>query len=85
LKWDLDAVALLFAIDSASEKRYLPCKRVDRDVGQQLLNERLTPGTDLRRVGPLDPMYQLDQSNRGKRRFPIPAAANTSASNCATV
>jgi hypothetical protein len=71
LERNLDALALLLGIDSPSQERNLPRKRMDWNIGEELLDEALAPGADLGGVGAVDSVYQLDQRNGGQCRLLI--------------
>ena len=85
LERNLDALALLLGVDSPRQKRDWLRERIDGNIGQQFLDERFAPGADWRRVGAVDSVDQLDQSNSGKRRLLLPITAKTRFNNCATV
>jgi hypothetical protein len=46
LERNFDALALLLAVDSSREKRDWLRERIDWNIGQELLDERLAPGAD---------------------------------------
>ena len=60
LERDLDALALLLAVDSTSQKGDLLRERIDWNVRQQFLNEELAACADLRRIRAMDSVRQLD-------------------------
>src|SRR5437763_1607387 len=62
LKRDLDTLTLLLAVNPSGQESDLLRERMHRYVGYQLLNERLAARPDLRCIGTMNPMHQLDQA-----------------------
>ena len=76
LKRNIHTTALLLAVDSSGEKRDLLVERIDWNVCEQFLNEGFAPGADLRCVGAVDSVGELDQCNGGKSGFLIAGNVN---------
>jgi hypothetical protein len=85
LERDLDALALLFGVDSPGQKGDLLGKRVNRNIGQQFLDERLAAGADRRRGGRWIPCTNSTRATAESAVSWLPVMANNCPRNCATV